>query len=31
MPLYEKFTDWVDEQNARFEKNGLWNEAFRPW
>jgi prevent-host-death family protein len=29
--LNEKFKDWVDEQNARFEKYGLWNEAFRPW
>jgi prevent-host-death family protein len=26
-----KYKDWVDEQNRRFEKYGLWNEEFRTW
>ena len=26
-----KYKDWVDEQNQRFEKYGLWNEDFRTW
>ncbi len=27
----EKYKDWIAEQNARFEKHGLWNEEFRRW
>ena len=22
---------WLEEQNARFEKNGLWNDELRVW
>lgn len=29
--FYERYKDFVDEQNARFEKDGLWNEEFRTW
>lgn len=29
--FYEKYKDWVDEQNARFERFGIWNEEFRTW
>jgi prevent-host-death family protein len=29
--FYEKYKDWVDEQNRRFEEYGLWNEEFRTW
>ena len=29
--FYEKYKGWVDEQNARFEKVGIWNEEFRRW
>jgi prevent-host-death family protein len=29
--FYARYKDWVDEQNARFEKYGLWNEEFRTW
>jgi prevent-host-death family protein len=29
--FYEKYRDWVDEQNRRFETHGLWNEPFRTW
>ena len=27
----ERYKDWIAEQNERFEKHGLWNEAFRRW
>jgi len=26
-----RYKDWVDEQNARFERIGIWNEDFRTW
>ncbi len=29
--FYAQNKDWVDEQNRRFEKYGLWNEDFRTW
>lgn len=29
--FYTRYKDWVDEQNARFERIGLWNEEFRTW
>ena len=29
--FYERYKDWVDEQNERFAKYGLWNEEFRTW
>jgi prevent-host-death family protein len=29
--FYARYKDWVDEQNARFERIGLWNEEFRTW
>jgi prevent-host-death family protein len=29
--FYARHKDWVDEQNRRFEKHGLWNEEFRTW
>ena len=29
--FYARYKDWVDEQNARLEKYGLWNEEFRTW
>jgi prevent-host-death family protein len=29
--FYEKHKSWVDEQNARFEKVGIWNEELRRW
>jgi prevent-host-death family protein len=29
--FYEQYKDWVDEQNARFEQHGIWNEEFRRW
>lgn len=29
--FYAQNKDWVDEQNRRFEKIGLWNEDFRTW
>lgn len=29
--FYAKYKDWVDEQNARFERFGIWNEEFRTW
>ena len=27
----EKYKTWIDEQNDRFDKYGLWNDEFRPW
>lgn len=29
--FYEKYKDWVDEQNARVEKFGIPGEEFRTW
>jgi prevent-host-death family protein len=29
--FYEKYKDWVDEQNRQFEKYGIWNQEFRTW
>jgi prevent-host-death family protein len=29
--FYAQNKDWVDEQNRRFEKYGLWNEELRTW
>ena len=29
--FYERYREWVDEQNAHFEKHGIWNEEFRSW
>jgi prevent-host-death family protein len=29
--FYERYKEWVDEQNKRFEQHGLWNEEFRRW
>jgi prevent-host-death family protein len=29
--FYAKYKDWVDEQNRRTEKYGLWNDEFRTW
>jgi prevent-host-death family protein len=27
----EQYKDWINEQNQRFQKHGLWNEEFRRW
>ena len=29
--FYEQHKGWVDEQNARFEQHGVWNEEYRRW
>ena len=29
--FYARYKDWVDEQNARFDRFGIWNEEFRNW
>ena len=29
--FYERYKDWVDEQNRHFEKYGIWNEELRTW
>lgn len=29
--FYEKYKEWVDEQNHHVEKYGIWNEEFRTW
>jgi prevent-host-death family protein len=29
--FYEQHKQWVDEQNERFERIGVWNEEFRSW
>lgn len=29
--FYARYKDWVDWNNERFEKHGLWNEEFRTW
>ncbi len=27
----QKHTTWIEEQNTRFEKNGLWCDGMRVW
>ena len=27
----EQHKDWIEEQNQRFARHGLWNEEFRRW
>ena len=29
--FYARYTDWVDENNERFKRIGIWNEEFRRW
>jgi prevent-host-death family protein len=29
--FYERYKDWVDGENARFERIGIWNQEFRSW
>jgi prevent-host-death family protein len=29
--FYEKYKEWVDEQNRRVQAIGIWNEEFRRW
>jgi prevent-host-death family protein len=29
--FYRKYKDWIDAENARVEKQGLWNDALRVW
>ena len=29
--FYEKYKDWVDEQNRQVEEHGLWNDELRVW
>jgi prevent-host-death family protein len=29
--FYERYKDWVDEQNRRFEERGLRNDELRTW
>ena len=29
--FYARYKDWVDAENARFERIGIWNEELRPW
>ena len=29
--FYEQHKEWVDEQNERVERIGVWNEEFRSW
>lgn len=29
--FYDKHKDWVDEQNAHFEKYGIFGEEYRVW
>jgi prevent-host-death family protein len=29
--FYERYKDWVDAENARFERVGIWNQEFRSW
>ena len=29
--FYEKYKDWVDEQQAHFEKYGVFGEEYRQW
>jgi len=29
--FYERYKDWVDAENERFERIGIWNEELRSW
>ena len=29
--FYARHKEWVDAENARFARIGLWNEEFRTW
>ena len=29
--FYERYKEWVDEQNRHVEEHGLWNEELRTW
>lgn len=29
--FYERYKDWVDEQNRLHEQHGVWNDEFRRW
>lgn len=29
--FYERYKDFVDEQNRHFEAHGLWNDDLRTW
>lgn len=29
--FYVRYKTWVDAQNERFERIGIWNEEFRRW
>lgn len=29
--FYERYKEWVDEQNRLFDEHGLWNEELRIW
>ncbi len=29
--FYKQHKEWVDAENARFERIGPWNEEFRTW
>ena len=29
--FYEKYKDWVDEQNRLVERYGIFGEEYRPW
>ena len=29
--FYARYKDWVDAENDRFERIGVWNQEFRVW
>jgi hypothetical protein len=29
--FYARHKEWVDAENARFERIGVWNQEFRSW
>lgn len=29
--FYARYKDWVDAENARFARIGVWNQEFRTW
>jgi len=29
--FYARYKDWVDAENERFERTGIWNQEFRTW
>lgn len=29
--FYERYKEWVDAENERFERLGIWNQEFRTW